>query len=165
MRFSAAALLVAVLSMGAAAAAHAQAPIARSEFLAEPEDDPTELLVDFGFVETSGNNDVTTLTLREAYAYDPAGPWAFGQKASWLYGKQDGESNANTITFNLRADPFERGDESMLYDKWLADRGFVIVPAQAVVAQWLASFKEFPIRQKPASFNLDEVMQKMSPKN
>jgi arylsulfatase len=65
--------------------------------------------------------------------------------------------------FNLRADPFERGDESMLYDKWLADRDFVIVPAQAVVAQWLSSFKEFPIRQRPASFNLDEVMRKLSP--
>ena len=35
------------------------------------------------------------------------------------------------------------------------------MPAQAVVGQWLASFKEFPIRQKPASFNLDEVMSKL----
>jgi hypothetical protein len=31
------------------------------------------------------------------------------------------------------------------------------------VAQWLQSFKEFPIRQKPASFNLDEVMRELSP--
>lgn len=30
------------------------------------------------------------------------------------------------------------------------------------VAQWLSSFKDFPPRQKPASFNLDEVMRKMS---
>jgi arylsulfatase len=66
--------------------------------------------------------------------------------------------------FNLRADPFERGDSSIEYDKWLAERGFIVVPSQAVVAQWLATFKEFPIRQKPASFNLDEVMQKLSPK-
>src|SRR5262245_60252872 len=65
--------------------------------------------------------------------------------------------------FNLRADPFERGDESMLYDKWMADRAFVVVPSQAVVAQWLGSFKEFPIRQRPASFNLDEVMRTLSP--
>jgi arylsulfatase len=65
--------------------------------------------------------------------------------------------------FNLRADPFERGDESMLYDKWMADRAFVVVPSQAVVAQWLSSFKAFPIRQRPASFNLDEVMRKLSP--
>ncbi|WP_278045471.1 hypothetical protein [Edaphobacter modestus] len=39
------------------------------------------------------------------------------------------------------------------------------VPAQAAVAQWLASFKEYPIRAKPASFNLDDVMQKLSPKD
>lgn len=64
--------------------------------------------------------------------------------------------------FNLRADPFERGDESIEYDKWLAERGFVIVPAQAIVAQWLGTFKDFPIRQRPASFNLDEVMAKLS---
>ena len=63
--------------------------------------------------------------------------------------------------FNLRADPFERGDESILYNKWQADRMFVIVPAQAIAAQWIDSFKEFPLRQKPASFNLDEVMRKM----
>jgi arylsulfatase len=64
--------------------------------------------------------------------------------------------------YNLRADPFERGDESILYRKWMADRMFAMVPAQALVAQWLSSFQEFPPRQKPASFNLDEVMQRMT---
>src|SRR6267142_281048 len=43
--------------------------------------------------------------------------------------------------YNLRADPFERGDESMLYRKWMADRMFAVVPAQAIAAEWLASFK------------------------
>jgi arylsulfatase A-like enzyme len=66
--------------------------------------------------------------------------------------------------FNLLADPFERGDTSLEYDDWMAHRAFLLVPAQAVVEQWLASFKEFPIRQTPASFNLDEVMRKLSPK-
>jgi arylsulfatase len=66
--------------------------------------------------------------------------------------------------YNLRADPFEQGDASLEYDKWMAERAFLLVPSQVVVGQWLASFKEFPIRQKPASFNLDEVMRKMSPK-
>ena len=47
----------------------------------------------------------------------------------------------------------------------MADRAFMLVPAQAIVAQWLESFKEFPIRRKPASFNLDEVMRKMTPKS
>jgi arylsulfatase len=65
--------------------------------------------------------------------------------------------------YNLRADPFERGPESFEYDKWMVDRAFLIVPSQAIVGQWMQSFKEFPIRQKPASFNLDEVMRKLSP--
>ena len=39
------------------------------------------------------------------------------------------------------------------------------IPAQAVVAQWLESFKDYPIRQKPASFNLDDVMRKLTPSN
>jgi len=63
--------------------------------------------------------------------------------------------------FNLRADPFERGDESIEYNKWMVDRAFVQVPMQALAANWIASFKEFPVRQKPASFNLDQVMEKL----
>ena len=65
--------------------------------------------------------------------------------------------------FNLRADPFEAGDTSLLYDQWCAERMFMFVPAQAIVAKWLESFKQFPIRQKPASFNLEAVMQSLMP--
>jgi arylsulfatase len=67
--------------------------------------------------------------------------------------------------YNLRSDPFERGPESFEYGKWKADRSFLLVPSQAIVAKWLESFKEFPQRQKPASFNLDDVMRKMSEAN
>jgi arylsulfatase len=66
------------------------------------------------------------------------------------------------MLFNLRSDPFERGPESMEYDTWFFNRAFVVVPAQAIVAKWLSSMKDYPIRQKPASFNLDEVMQKLT---
>ena len=62
--------------------------------------------------------------------------------------------------FELRADPFERGDESIQYEKWQVGRAFIFVPAQALVAQWLESFKEFPIRQKHSFVNLDSVMAK-----
>ena len=48
--------------------------------------------------------------------------------------------------FELRADPFSAATSSILYDKWMADRAFVQVPAQAFVANWLESFKEFPVR-------------------
>ena len=68
------------------------------------------------------------------------------------------------MLYNLRADPFERGSELIEYEKWMFDRAFIVVPSQAVIAKWLESFKEFPIRQKPASFNLDEVMANLTPK-
>ncbi len=64
--------------------------------------------------------------------------------------------------FTLRADPFERADhEAIDYPRWRIDRIYLLVPAQAFVLQWLSSFKEYPPRQKPASFGLDQVMQKL----
>ena len=61
---------------------------------------------------------------------------------------------------NLRMDPFERAwDESIGYSQWWADHMFVFAPAGAYVGQWLQSFKDFPPRQKPGSFNLDRVME------
>jgi arylsulfatase len=64
--------------------------------------------------------------------------------------------------YNLRSDPFERGKDSIGYADWVAHRMSLIVPAQAAAAKWLESFREFPPRQKPASFSLDEVMRKMT---
>jgi arylsulfatase A-like enzyme len=64
--------------------------------------------------------------------------------------------------FSLRADPFERADhEGIDYDRWRVERIFLLVPAQAFVANWLESFKEFPPRQKPASFSIDQVMARL----
>lgn len=63
--------------------------------------------------------------------------------------------------YNLRADPFERGTEGIGYNTWMMERMFLIVPAQAIAAKWLDSFRDFPPRQKPASFSLAEVMEKM----
>jgi arylsulfatase len=64
--------------------------------------------------------------------------------------------------FNLRTDPYERADiTSNTYWDWLLDHGFLLVPAQAVVGQFLMTFKDYPQRQKAASFNLDEVLKKM----
>jgi arylsulfatase len=65
--------------------------------------------------------------------------------------------------YNLRSDPFERGSYSSWYPDWKAHRAFLLVPAQAIVAKWLDTFKEYPIRQRPASFNLDDVMRKLTP--
>ena len=61
---------------------------------------------------------------------------------------------------NLRMDPFELAqDIGMDYDRWFLEHMFVIAPATAYVGEWLQSFKEFPPRQKPGSFNLDRVME------
>ncbi|UEM07430.1 arylsulfatase (plasmid) [Skermanella rosea] len=64
--------------------------------------------------------------------------------------------------FTLRGDPFERADEEgMDYVRWRFERIFALVPAQAYVANWLQSFKEFPPRQKAASFSIDQVMARL----
>jgi arylsulfatase len=61
---------------------------------------------------------------------------------------------------NLRMDPFELAHEiGMDYQRWFLEHMFVIAPAAAYVGQWLQSFKEFPPRQKPGSFNLNKVME------
>jgi arylsulfatase len=64
--------------------------------------------------------------------------------------------------YNLRSDPFERAteDATMFYNKWMADRAFLLVPAQAIVAEFLKTFEEFPPRQKPASFSIDQALEK-----
>ena len=65
--------------------------------------------------------------------------------------------------FNLRTDPFERADhEGIDYPRWRMDRPFLLVPAQAFVGNWLSSFKQFPPRQKPGSFSLDQVMDQLT---
>ena len=73
------------------------------------------------------------------------------------------ELRAPLIT-NLRMDPFERAEEenAMGFQRWYLDRMYLIAPASAYVGQWLQSFKQFPPRQKPGSFNLDRVMESVT---
>jgi arylsulfatase len=69
---------------------------------------------------------------------------------------------------NLRSDPFERAEyEGMDYNHWFVDHIYMLAPAGFYVAQWLQSFREFPPRQKPGTFNLDRVMESITsaPKN
>jgi arylsulfatase len=66
------------------------------------------------------------------------------------------------ILTNLRMDPFELAhDIGMDYERWFLEHMFLIAPAGAYVGQWIKSFKEFPPRQKPGSFNLERVMEKV----
>jgi arylsulfatase A-like enzyme len=64
--------------------------------------------------------------------------------------------------FNLRMDPYETADlTSNTYYDWVLDHVYMFVPAQAYVGEYLATFKDFPPRQKAASFSLDQVMEKL----
>jgi arylsulfatase len=65
------------------------------------------------------------------------------------------------MLYNLRADPFEKGTNSIYYGDWAAHRMFMFVPAQALVAKWLESFKDFPPRAKAASFTVSDAMDKI----
>jgi arylsulfatase len=84
-------------------------------------------------------------------AETPAGPWQ-GQFT---------KLRAPTI-YNLRADPYERGTESLYYGDYLAHRMFLMVPAQAAIAKYIESFKEFPPRAKAASFTVSNVMERIT---
>jgi len=65
--------------------------------------------------------------------------------------------------FNLRTDPYERADiTSNTYYDWIMDHAFLLVPAQDHVGQFIATLREFPPRQKAASFNLDDVMRSLT---
>jgi arylsulfatase len=64
--------------------------------------------------------------------------------------------------FNLRMDPFERADRtSNTYYGWMIDNVFLMLAGNTLVAEFLATFAEFPPRQKAASFTIAQVMDKL----
>ncbi|HLV67540.1 MAG TPA: arylsulfatase, partial [Polyangiaceae bacterium] len=64
--------------------------------------------------------------------------------------------------FNLRTDPFERADTtSNTYWDWYLRKAYLITAAQGLVGKFLETFKDFPPRQRPASFTIDQAMEKL----
>ena len=64
--------------------------------------------------------------------------------------------------YNLRTDPFERADvTSNTYYDWFLDHAYLVLAAQAIVTPFLATFKDFPPRQRAASFTIDQALEKM----
>jgi arylsulfatase len=62
--------------------------------------------------------------------------------------------------FNLRSDPFERAQhEAGDYVRWFIEHAFLLLPAQKLVGQHLQSFREFPPRQRPGSFSVEQAME------
>jgi arylsulfatase len=67
--------------------------------------------------------------------------------------------------FDLRADPFERGEDSFKYNDWFLEQNYLLYAAPPLLAEWLESFKEFPPRAKAASFSIDQVVESLMPKS
>jgi len=67
------------------------------------------------------------------------------------------------LVMDLKGDPFERAfHESSDYDRWHAEHIFLLVPAQAMIGQFLSTFKDYPQRQKVGSFSLDRVLESIN---
>ena len=59
---------------------------------------------------------------------------------------------------NLRRDPYERSNiTSNTYWDWYLDRVYLLLPAAEYVGNFLATFEEFPPRQKPGSFSIESA--------
>uniref|UniRef100_Q01VQ9 Sulfatase n=1 Tax=Solibacter usitatus (strain Ellin6076) TaxID=234267 RepID=Q01VQ9_SOLUE len=67
------------------------------------------------------------------------------------------------MLFNLRMDPFENAEVAadVFYNKWRADRMFMLIPAGALVHQYMQTMIEFPPRQSPESWSVGNVMEKL----
>ena len=66
------------------------------------------------------------------------------------------------LIFNLRRDPYERAQlTSNTYYDWMLDRVYLLVPAQVIARDFLTTFKDYPPRQKAASFSLEKVLEKL----
>ncbi len=64
--------------------------------------------------------------------------------------------------FDLRADPYERADRtSNTYYDWVLDHAYLLVPAQAEVAQFFSTFEDYPPSQRAASFSVDQVQEQL----
>jgi arylsulfatase len=67
------------------------------------------------------------------------------------------------IITDMMTDPFEYAwDASAYYEKWVMEHAFLALPAVAKVAAYMATYKDFPPRQRAASFSIDQVMEKVN---
>jgi arylsulfatase len=66
------------------------------------------------------------------------------------------------LLYNLRTDPYERATvTSNTYYDWLLSNGYLALAAGAIMSDFLASFQEFPPRQRAASFTIDQAMERL----
>jgi arylsulfatase len=66
------------------------------------------------------------------------------------------------IIIDLKSDPYEYSwDGSAYWEKFLMEHAYLALPAVAKVSAYLATYREFPPRQRPASFSIDQVIEKL----
>jgi arylsulfatase A-like enzyme len=66
------------------------------------------------------------------------------------------------LYFNLRMDPYERAQiTSNSYYAWTLHKVYLLYGAQTIAGEFIATLKDFPPRQKPQSFNLDQIMERL----
>jgi arylsulfatase len=66
------------------------------------------------------------------------------------------------LLFNLRTDPFERATiTSNTYYDWLFDNDYLVFASQFIMSDFLATFREFPPRQRAATFSIDQAVEKL----
>jgi len=64
--------------------------------------------------------------------------------------------------YDLHADPYERADiTSNSYWDWVLHKAYVALGASMGAAKFLETFKEFPPSQRPATFTIDQAVEKM----
>jgi arylsulfatase len=65
--------------------------------------------------------------------------------------------------FDLHADPYERADvtSNSYWDWYISNGAGPMLGAQAITAQFLETFKDYPPSQRPASFTIDQAVEKM----
>lgn len=81
---------------------------------------------------------------------------------SWANRPRPRPPRPSSDAADTTTDPYERADiTSNTYYDWVLDHVWLFIPAQAHVAQMLQTLIEFPARQEPASFNIDQVMAKL----
>jgi hypothetical protein len=89
------------------------------------------------------------------------GDWkvTFATKDSWW--ADVAKPRTVPLVVNLRQDQFEVTPDSKLFERWYADKLWIMVPAQAIVGQFLMTFKELPQRQKSATASIQQVLDQM----
>jgi arylsulfatase len=66
------------------------------------------------------------------------------------------------LVYNLRMDPYERADvTSNTYWDWSIRKLYLLMAGQAIVGAFIATFKDYPPRQRPQSFSVDQIMEKL----